>query len=97
MEEGTISPEPILILSLGPGESQTWTQQLDFQKIKTFDSTEDSSIFVSTKSPALHKEDGGKLVDSLFGPVQTLLLIVMACAFFGYRRVHRTNQYTQIS
>eukprot|EP00978_Attheya_sp_CCMP212_P011044 scaffold26962_cov48-Attheya_sp.AAC.1 len=97
MEEGTISPEPILLLTLGLGQSQTWTQQLDFQKIKVADSTEDSSIFVPTISPALHQQDGAKIEDYFFGQAKILLLIVMAFAFFGYRRVHRTNQYSQIS
>lgn len=31
IESGTLSPEPQILLNLGPGETTSWTQQLDFE------------------------------------------------------------------
>eukprot|EP00957_Ditylum_brightwellii_P165688 12613616-Ditylum_brightwellii.AAC.1 len=42
MEHGTISPEPIILVELGPGESKEWTQRIELT------SHDDEGIFMAT-------------------------------------------------
>jgi hypothetical protein len=92
IESGTFSPEPQIYLHLMPGQSTSWTQQLDFQDYLPPSS---SSRFVSLEQsirPMVHS------FHSYPTPIITILIVIAATlgAFFVRFKQGRRDLYAPI-
>lgn len=92
IEKGTLSPEPMLLLYLQPGETTSWTQHLKFSALDKNGSTSFLSMISNRALQPLHSGS----FSTMFLIVACISMIISLYARIANPRRHR-GQYTQIS
>jgi len=97
IESGTFSPEPQILLSLDPGESTSWTQQLDFEDNYPIKSRLPRKPSALLGSLVLHQsESEGTTSNSKSRVVAiTAVAFAIAIASVAYRSILATNTRTR--
>jgi hypothetical protein len=92
IEKGTLSPEPMLLLYLQPGETTSWTQHLKFSSVDKNGSTSFLSMMISGR---LFQPHHSRALRAAFLFLVCCSVTISLYIRFGSRR--RLGQYTPIS